>query len=263
MLAKNKTPVCKSGAGFTLLELLLVVSLVAILAILSAAGIGKVRSVGEGAVCANSLRQLGVATHLYVQEHNNRFFPYYEDSAEGRRWFFGMEPASSLGGAEGSRTVDVTQSFLYPYIREVGGVEICPSFPYGSNYWKPKFKGASYGYGYNLFLASDTSVVPAKLNQPKYLTQVEKMSSVILFGDCAQVNTFQSPASASHPMLEEFYMIDDTYRTIHFRHGGSANILFVDGHVQKFQPYPGTLDSNLPSAIVGRITKRGSTQYLQ
>ncbi len=263
MRAANETSAQRQSAAFTLVELLVVISIIAILAILSVGGIGKVRSISEGAVCAHSLRQLAVATHLYLQDHNNRFFPYYEDSPVGRRWFFGMEPKSSLGGAEGSRTVDVTQSFLYPYIHQVGGVEICRSFPYGSDYWKPKFKGASYGYGYNIFLASDTSVVPAKLNQPKYLTQIDRPSSVILFGDCAQVNTFQAPASKDNPKLEEFYLIDDIYRTIHFRHGRSANILFIDGHVEKFQPYPGTLDTGLRDECIGRITPRGSVQFLQ
>jgi prepilin-type processing-associated H-X9-DG protein len=198
-----------------------------------------------------------------LQDHDNRFFPYYEDLPGGRRWFFGFETKSSLGAAEGKRTIDVTQSSLYPYVQQVGGVEVCPSFPYGSSYWKPKFKGASYGYGYNLLLASDTTTVPAKLNQPKNLSMIATPSQVILFGDCAQVNTFQAPASAKNPLIEEFYMIDDTYKTIHFRHGGRANILFLDGHVQRFAPYPGTLDANLTSAQIGRITPRGSLQYLQ
>jgi prepilin-type processing-associated H-X9-DG protein/prepilin-type N-terminal cleavage/methylation domain-containing protein len=263
MCATNEIPACKKGPAFTLIELLVVISIIGILAMLSLGGIGKVRSVSEGAVCAHSLRQLDVATHLYLQDHDNRFFPYYEDKPEGRRWFFGMEPKSSLGGQEGTRTVDVTQSFLYPYIHQVGGIEICRSFPYGSDYWKPKFKGASFGYGYNILLASDTSVVPAKLNQPKTLPQIDRPSAVILFGDCAQVNTFQAPASQSNPKLEEFYMINDTDRTIHFRHGNSANILFLDGHVEKFQPHPGTIDPRLQDECIGRITPKGSLQFLQ
>jgi prepilin-type processing-associated H-X9-DG protein len=64
-------------------------------------------------------------------------------------------------------------------------------------------------------------------------------------------------------MLEEFYMIENTYQTIHFRHGGCANMLFLDGHVEKFSMYPGTLNTILPSANVGRITPVGSMQYLQ
>ncbi len=58
-------------------------------------------------------------------------------------------------------------------------------------------------------------------------------------------------------------MIDNHHPTIHFRHGGCANILFLDGHVEKFTMYPGTLDTRLPSANVGRITPAGSMQYLQ
>jgi prepilin-type processing-associated H-X9-DG protein len=64
-------------------------------------------------------------------------------------------------------------------------------------------------------------------------------------------------------MIEEFYIIDNTYTTIHFRHGAFANILFLDGHVEKFTMYPGTDDSRLPNVHVGRITPIGSMQYLQ
>ncbi len=88
-------------------------------------------------------------------------------------------------------------------------------------------------------------------------------AQVILFGDCAQVNTFQAPASPKNPLLEEFYMIDETYKTIHFRHGSCANMLFLDGHVEKFQMYPGTEDARVAGESVGRITPVGSTQYLQ
>ena len=88
-------------------------------------------------------------------------------------------------------------------------------------------------------------------------------AGIILFGDCAQVNTFQAPASSSNPKLEEFYIINETDKTIHFRHNGKANILFVDGHVESFAPYPGTLDTRIKSESIGRITKRGSTKMLK
>jgi len=51
--------------------------------------------------------------------------------------------------------------------------------------------------------------------------------------------------------------------TVHFRHGNCANILFLDGHVEKFTMYPGTLNKRLPEANVGRITPAGSSLYLQ
>ena len=38
-------------------------------------------------------------------------------------------------------------------------------------------------------------------------------SEVILMADCGQVNNFEAPASPTHPMMEEFYLIDSMDQT--------------------------------------------------
>ncbi len=241
----------KTPRGFTLLELLVTLSVIAVLAVLVLAGVGRMRAMAQKAHCANSLRQLGAASHLYLGDHEQRFFSYVQNTPEGKLWFFGLEPKGAGGGAEGNRILDQTKGPLYPYVNQVGGISVCPAFPYGSALWKPKFKGASWGYGFNLFLSNVN------------LLTIERPSRVILFGDCAQVNTFQAPASAKNPMLEEFYMIEQSFKTIHFRHGTNANLLFADGHVESLPVCPGTEDLQLPDAGVGRVTPVGSMDLLQ
>ena len=245
--------VCR--AAFTLVELLATFVIVAILATLSYQGILQMRAVAQGSHCANSLRQLGMATSLYLGDHRDRMFYYKATALGGCLWYFGYESGASLNSLEGDRIVDVTQSPLYPYVKQVGGVEECPAFPYDQAIWKPKYRGASWGYGMNIYLSNVSTLT------------VPHPAQIILFADCAQVNNFQAPASVTHPMLEEFYMIDSTDPTIHFRHEGAANILFLDGHVEKFTMYPGTQDLRLPAANVGRITPTypvaDSMKYLQ
>lgn len=252
--------------GFSLIELLAGVSIFAVLLAMLAPVAWNTISTFQSARCANSLRQLAAATHLYLADNNNIFFPYYEDLPGGaRRWYFGLEANWSQGGAEGDREVQVNQSPLYPYLQSVGRVEICPAFPYGEKYWKPKFKGASFGYGYNIFLSPPTRSPSSGATQPMGISlgSIGKPSTIALFGDCAQVNDFQPPASSAKPLLEEFYVMDDTSKTIHFRHGGKANILFVDGHVEAFKPCEGTLDTRIEKEIIGRFTPRRSTEYLK
>jgi len=240
----------KTTRAFTLLELLVTISVIAILAAMSLGALTKVRSVAQRAVCANSLRQLGAATHLYLSEHDQTFFAYSQVTSEGTMWYFGFEKSGGPSG-EGDRELDQTAGPLYPYVRQVKGIQVCPAFPYNSALWKPKFKGASWGYGYNTSLSNANA---AKFEQP---------SRIILFGDCAQVNTFQAPASSKNPMVEEFYMIDSAQRTIHFRHGASANMLFLDGHVDGMKLYPKTQDTRIKSEKIGRITAIGSTEFLR
>ena len=77
----------------------------------------------------------------------------------------------------------------------------------------------------------------------------------MLFGDAAQVNDFQAPASPSNPMLEEWYYVDTntSYPNGHFRHNQRANVVFCDGHVTEEKPVPGSLDQRLPNQFIGQL----------
>ena len=126
-------------------------------------------------------------------------------------------------------------------------MEVCPSFNYLSGQLKLKASGASNGYGYNL-------AVSAPLPQPAInVSKAPRPSELVVLTDAAQVNTFQAPASADHPMLEEFYYVNATEATVHFRHQQTAKVAFCDGHVSPEPVYPGTLDDRLPQQRIGRL----------
>ena len=63
-------------------------------------------------------------------------------------------------------------------------------------------------------------------------------------------------------MLEEFYIINETFPTVHFRHGRHANFLFADGHVEGLKMHPGTEDDRIEGESLGRIAPQGSLKYL-
>lgn len=236
-------------AAFSLLELLVAITCIAMLGVLVMSSANRLLVFAHKAGCANNLRQVGAATSLYLGDHEQTFFPYSASTPAGKLWYFGLEPGGA--GREGERELDRTKGALYPYLREVGRAGICRAFPYDDALWKPKFKGASFGYGYNAFLSGQR------------LLSFDKAAEIILFGDCAQVNTFQAPASPGRPMIEEFYMIEHTFKTIHFRHNQTAQFVFLDGHVEGMRPYPESLDTRLPEANVGRISAAGSMKHLQ
>ena len=249
------SPVARAG-GFTMLELLVVMALVVGLIGFALSALNSAKVTAATAVCSNNLRQLSSVVSLYAADHGDCYPAYETTNPDGSRtWYFGLE-TTPAGTAEGDRDLDPTQGPLYPYIQEVGKIEICPAFNYGSALWKPKFQGASYGYGYNWILGGTINGQP--LN-----TANLSSAEVMLFADCGQVNTFQPPASASNPMMEEFYLIDSTDKTFHFRHLGKANVLFVDGHVELLPPYTGTTDTRIPGQIFGRVTPVGSNDMLK
>lgn len=60
-------------AGFTLLELLLVILVVGVLVAIILPGLPRARQLALGIGCLNHLRQQGMAWHMYLAEHGARF----------------------------------------------------------------------------------------------------------------------------------------------------------------------------------------------
>lgn len=234
-----------SVRGFTLVELLVVIAVIAVIAAMLFPAFGRAKTSAQRVRCISNLRQLGLAARMYCDDHDDAFFRYRGGSTNNGEifWFGWLER-----GAEGKRAFDPSHGALSPYLQG-RGVELCPSLNYSASYFKPKANGAAFGYGYNLHLSTP-------LDQPRLeVEKVTRAGETVLFADAAQINTFQAPASPSNPMLEEFYYVstNQTERTGHFRHGSTLNAVFCDGHVGQEKPLSGSIDPRMPRAKVGRL----------
>ncbi len=231
-------------AGFTLVELLVVIAVIAILAALLLPALGQSKASAKRIKCVSNLRQLGFAAQMYWDDNEQQAFRYRGDYTNGGDlfWFGWLER-----GTEGSRAFDVTQGVLFLYLQG-SGIELCPSLKYTSSKFKLKATGAAYGYGINLHLTA-----PSITN----LSLAVQASELSVFADAAQVNTWQAPASSANPMWEEWYYIDENTNQPngHFRHTGLANVVFCDGHVAPEKMVPGSLDPLLPGENIGRLRR--------
>ncbi len=244
--------------GFTIVELMVCGVIVAVLATILYAGIQGYRARALQAVSANSLRTLGNAALEYTAEHNGKFFPYRRWSPEGGvEWWFGREAGGA--GGEGDRVIEREKGPLGEFIESAGGVEICPGMQQYTDIRKAKFAGSSFGYGYNVHLGGGWFGNGPRLN---LLTSKHRASDIAVFATCAQVNTFQPPATPDKPMVEEFYGFDRRQKTIHFRFNRKALLFFANGGVRAVEPDQGTMDTKMEDADVGRFSPVGSTKWL-
>ena len=238
--------------GITLVEMLVVIGIIGALAALLMPAVLGALDLAEQTMCAANLKQLGAAMSLYLADHDGWCFPLYSDEAGGGRlWYFGFEASGGPALGEGNRILDRTRAALYPYLEAPETVETCPSVPFGGPY-KPKFKGKGWTYGINYYLSHHPQVDPTYKGRGNYgwIRPVDATRTAIL-ADSAQVNTFQAPASPSHPMVEDWYYLEPGRRQVQFRHAGRANVLFADWHVAAVEPAEGSFDPRLPEAQIG------------
>lgn len=243
--------------GFTLLELLVVMGVLSLLGLLMLPALRNSVEASRTAACASNLRQMYAAYMLYLNDHEGRFFPWRQSTADGVQWYWGLETRG--GSGEGARKLDRSRALLAPYMG-VRTVETCPSFPYASVSFKRKFETASYGYGINVNLLSDS--LEARRSGITSWSGLVRPAQTVVWGDCAQINTHQEPASEQNPMLEEWYYLANRPAerpTYHFRHRGCVQLVYGDGHVRTQEPY---LLLPMVDGLVGYLEPTGSDLYL-
>ena len=205
--------------AFTILELLIVIAIIAILAGMLLLAVGHARAQAHSATCKSNLRQLGIALSMYIMNHDDRFMPIHNSQLS---YWFG-ERTTSQRSDPASRVFDRTKGYLYPYLQITRAVEQCPGFE-----TRTRFDGKLVGYAYNFeYLTTET-----------IYTQAKRPSRLIVLVDSARIsngnpNIYYTPMGS---VEENYYLEHFVFPRIHFRHHGSANVLFADWHVESKEP---------------------------
>ncbi len=202
--------------AFTLVEILVTISIVALLVGILIPTLGDARRQAKGSVCAANLHFVGVASAMYLDDYTGAYWPYYVQDDGGRWWWFGYEPGGPGGGPD--RPLDKSRGALAPYLGSTDDRLQCPSFPYDSGCYYPKFAERSASYGYNLHLLG-------RLRSEF----VDRSARVFMFADGAHFDFGETLNEGHYILYSEGASAPSGYG--HFRHRDTAQVLYMDGHV--------------------------------
>jgi prepilin-type N-terminal cleavage/methylation domain-containing protein/prepilin-type processing-associated H-X9-DG protein len=199
--------------GFSLIELLVVISIIAMVLAILMPGLGKARATANRTRCAGNLKQINLAMHLYIGS-NNDTYPCAEDPLSTTPYYW-------LWMGRGWR------GFIAPYL---GGkidannpsVLLCPADKIAPQKWE----STSYSYSMAFYHSprqiddmnsiEDTYMPPAKPSVPQKCVNVARPAEKIIVGEWL----------SNHRRIEQGN--DQAW----WGWAGSRNFLFVDGQVR-------------------------------
>lgn len=214
-------------AGVSLLELLVVISIVALLIGILIPSLRLARARAQRAECGSNLRQLGFANIAYGNEHGGRLAPGASKFLKNLdRWHGHRDSVYERFVPKGGA--------LSPFLDPNGAVRECPTFEPDRSQAGDDFEAGSGGYGYNnAFLGVDERGGDARGVR---IADIARPIDAVMFVDAAFAASFPSFRLIEYSFAEAVFQrgSNETKHldaSLHFRHEGEVNVEWADGHV--------------------------------
>ncbi|MCQ2379348.1 MAG: prepilin-type N-terminal cleavage/methylation domain-containing protein [Victivallaceae bacterium] len=209
---------------FTLMELLVVITIISLLAALLGPGLIKARGFGAAVKCQANVRQLACANIMYASNWKNQFVP----SCQGNNYWCGIAKGtwgsdiSDEGGlAEYAGDKDVRDCPAAD-LQQEGGNNGCGSYGYSTAVGATEYMG--------------TLAIPA------CTAQVTAPARTIMFSDNAGMSSglYIQQSDLCPPLFIDAMGRDSgmgkAQPTMHFLHGDRASVSWADGHATSNGP---------------------------
>jgi prepilin-type processing-associated H-X9-DG protein len=265
----GKRPI-RNIRAFTIVELMVVVSITAVMMAVMLPALGRVRGKAKALVCASNLRQLGFAFAGYADDYDGYAMPATGDS---KIYWWGKVDVNGIDHREG---------FVWPYLAselEENSVYECPQQRFGSYGLQGKPPGeqdskkwitSTYGYnGYYLCPPRSGWELDVNIrNRPwQKITTVKGPDKVFAFSDTlidlgssgGIKNTFLLDPPELYPDAGSEWLKNQNPTTC-FRHNDRTNVVFIDGHCEAMGLEGGEYTS--PGAKIGSVGKENSPHYI-
>lgn len=229
---------------FTLVELLITISVIAILVGMLLPALNKAKSAASRIACSGNLRQIGISLTIYTQQ-NNDFVPFYLSGCEARDF----TPLLSGKNSKGSYTEGMDQK------EGLKGIFFCPRTPlledaayYRSSYSPTRgVANSDISRAGGLYYFRDGGGA----FQARKLSMVHPSSVAVAESKMKVFSIWENLCAAEIPQAYKTNQVqsipaDSTAIVDYMRHDLKANFLYAGGHVKphsygkQFYSAPGT-----------------------
>jgi len=224
--------------GFTLVELLIVIAIIAALVGVLLPGLSGVRQMAMSTACKSNLRAIGLGIKSYAGMNRGLYPPL----ADWRQW-----PTVYWWGENGTPP-DFARGPLVGYLDNEAGIEDglfeCPAQPWGTYVPQGATPGPTTTYGYNGYYLCPRATPgwASSIGHRPWRTSesVKDPGKVFMVADTLMA--WGRGVVSNNCLLDPPWTFsrgrwtENRFTTLCFRHMGRANVCFADGHVESVLP---------------------------
>jgi prepilin-type N-terminal cleavage/methylation domain-containing protein/prepilin-type processing-associated H-X9-DG protein len=224
------------NSGFTLVELLVVISIIAMLLAILMPSLQKARDGAKLVMCQSNVKQQGVASLMYCQDNGDAIVPYFSgDEAKNTQRIWPTYLAPYIGSKKGAKSARMGGYWMEKNIEDnVLKVFKCPSQkdPFMWNYY--------LRYGINRVHSSNVYYQPYRVLKlsaiPHPSTRLQIADSMDTVPSSKNFTGNRGPLGFNNTLHPgEFIMPAESIVycwPVGDRHKLGANAIFLDGHIK-------------------------------